>query len=247
VVYLDFAKVFDSVPHERLLQKLSSYGVRGKLLTWIRAFLSDRWQRAVVNGEAANWSVVTSGIPQGSVLGPLLFLIFINDLPDALTSLLKIFADDTKIFRMLSTADDTHELQKDIDCLSVWSEQWQLPFNTKKCKVMHLGHGNALHEYVMNGDTLEATDHEKDLGVVVDEKLRFHMHTAQVVAKAFRVLSMIKRSFENIISKTIPLLFKSVIRPVIEYGNCVWGPLFQGDQDSVERVLRHATKMDQSL
>ena len=177
VVYLDFAKAFDSVPHKRLLHKLASYGVNGKLLAWIHAFLSNRRQRVVVNGEMASWSAVTSGVPQGSVLGPLLFLVFINDLPEAITSPLKIFADDTKIYRVLSTVDDNQELQDDIDSLSVWSEQWQMPFNTKKCKVMHFGHGNAMHQYAMNGENLEATDHEKDLGVVVDDKLRFHLHS----------------------------------------------------------------------
>ncbi|KAK3864510.1 hypothetical protein Pcinc_029815 [Petrolisthes cinctipes] len=97
---------------------------------------------------------------------------------------------------------------------------------------MHLGHGNESHQYVMNGVNLEASEHEKDLGVMVDDKLRFHLHTAQVVAKALRGLGMIRRSFENLNRKTIPLLFKSIIRPILEYGNCVWGPLFQGPGES---------------
>ena len=247
VVYLDFAKAFDSVPHKRLLCKLSGYGIRGKLLIWIEAFLSNRWQRVMVKGKASGWSEVSSGVPQGSVLGPLLFLIFINDLPDVVKSSMKIFADDTKVYHTVSTLPDIQELQDDIDALQTWSQNWQLPFNTKKCKLMHLGHRNDAHQYSMHGEVLQEIDNEKDLGVVVDSKLRFHLQTAQAVSRAFRMLGLMKRSFGCLNSQTIPILFKSVIRPILEYGNCVWGPLFRGDQDSVERVLRRATRLDPSL
>ena len=150
VVYLDFAKAFDSVPHKRLLCKLSGHGIRGKLLKWVEAFLTNRWQRVVVKGEASGWSEVASGVPQGSVLGPLLFLVFINDLPGAVTSSTKIFADDTKLYHTIPSLTDMCELQDDIDALQTWSQNWQQPFNTKKCKVMHLGHGNSNHHYTMN-------------------------------------------------------------------------------------------------
>ena len=247
VIYMDFAKAFDSVPHKRLLLKLSAYGIRGKLLDWIGSFLIGRKQRVTVNGVSSKWSQVSSGVPQGSVLEPLLFLVFINDLPEAVNSNKEIFADDTKLYREVQCKPDAEELQNDLDKLLIWSQNWQLPFNGKKCKVMHIGNGNTSEDYYMNGEILTTIDKEKDLGVVIDTKLRFHQHTAQVVAKGFRLLGLMKRSFANLNKKTIPLLFKSIVRPVLEYGNCVWGPMFCGDQDQIERVLHRATRLDPSL
>lgn len=247
VVYLDFAKAFDSVPHERLLRKLSAYGIRGHLLNWIRSFLIGRRQRVLVGDAKSEWRNVVSGVPQGSVLGPVLFLIYINDLPDSINSVVKIFADDTKIFRTVGNPEEGRMLQDDIDTLATWSGAWQLPFNIEKCKVMHLGTRNLEQEYKMNGMVLQETSSEKDLGITVDNKLRFHLHTAQAVAKGFKMLGLIKRSFEKLDKDTVPLLFKAMVRPSLEYGNCVWGPMFRGDQDAVERVLRRATKLVKPL
>ena len=243
VMYMDFAKAFDSVPHERLLQKLSAYGISGTLLSWIRDFLTGRRQRVVVDGAKSDWKRVNSGVPQGSVLGPVLFLAYINDLPEAVSSSVKIFADDTKVFRVTDCDDEVKVLQRDIDALMAWSTCWQLPFNIQKCKVMHLGYRNSLEDYKMEGASLQCVSNEKDLGVVIDSELNFHLHTAQVVAKSFKMLGVIKRSFEKLDEETVPLLFKSLIRPILEYGNCVWGPMYRGDQDAVERVLRRATKL----
>ena len=142
---------------------------------------------------------------------------------------------------------ETRGLQRDIDALTAWSNSWQLPFNTQKCKVMHLGSKNLAHEYTMNGVTLQCVNNEKDLGVVIDDGLNFHLHTAQAVAKSFKMLGAIRRSFEKLDEETVPLLFKSVIRPILEYGNCVWGPMYRGDQDAVERVLRRATKLVKTI
>ena len=247
VVFFDFAKAFDSVPHRRLLLKLSAYGIRGKLLSWIEHFLIDRWQRVTVMGESSAWSEVTSGVPQGSVLGPLLFLVYINDLPEVVCTKAQIFADDTKLYHTVGNGDQAQELQDDINSLYLWSQQWQLPFNDAKCKRMHLGNRNAEREYQINGANMQNVDSEKDLGIMVDKKIKFHLHASQAVAKGFRMLGMIKRSFVNLNKTTIPLLFNSLVRPILEYGNCVWGPMYCMDQDQIERVLRRATKLDPSL
>ena len=143
-IYLDFRKAFDSVPHTRLLKKLQAYGVTRHFLHWIRAFLSDRQQRVVIRGCHSRWTRVTSGVPQGSVLGPLLFLIYINDIPEVVSSSIKIFADDTKVYRSIGSPDDLTELQRDIDSLTRCSEKWQLSFN-KKCISMHVSSGNPEH------------------------------------------------------------------------------------------------------
>ena len=128
-LYLDFRKAFDNVPHQCLLIKLRACRVTGCAFEWIRAFLTDRQQQVVVGGCGSPWSTVTSGVPQGSVLGPLLFLIFINDMPMEVSSSIKIFADDTKVYRPVARDRDHEELQKDVDAMTEWSDTWQLPFN----------------------------------------------------------------------------------------------------------------------
>ena len=142
VVYLDFAKAFDKVPHSRLMEKLRQHGIGGKVLDLLRAWLSGRSQRVYVNGYYSTWKSVTSGVPQGSVLGPILFLIFINDLESVTTNLLFKFADDTKLIRKVGNSEDRDLLQHDLQQLVHWSDIWQLPFNFSKCQVMHLGRGS---------------------------------------------------------------------------------------------------------
>ena len=138
-VYLDYRKAFDSVPHLRLLSKLESYGIKESLLRWIKNFLTGRIQRDVINGSKSSFSLVSSGIPQGSVLGPILFQIYVNDLPEELLSPSQLFADNTKLYRVIKSEEDNNLLQGDIDRLIEWSDVWQLPINTNKCKVMHIG------------------------------------------------------------------------------------------------------------
>ena len=241
VAYLDFAKAFDAVPHRRLLSKLSAYGVRGKLLAWIEAFLIDRRQRVVVQGSKSAWALVTSGIPQGSVLGPTLFTIFINDMPQQVGNCVKLFADDTKLYRRVP--DSTCGLQADIDALMRWSKKWLLPFNASKCKVMHLGYHNPEVPYNLNGTVVEVADEEKDLGIIFDNQLNFHSQTAAAVSKASQMLAVVRRSFANIDEFTLPLLYKSIVRPFLEYGNTIWGPFGKMDQQRLERVQRRATRM----
>ena len=148
-IYLDFQKAFDKVPHKRLLNKLKGYGIGGNLLSWIESFLTDRKQRVVLNGSESNWTNVTSGIPQGSVLGPTLFLIYINDLPDVVHNIVKLFADDTKLYSVVNNAEEQEKLQEDINNLTSWSNEWLLKFNVSKCKHLHLGKPNQA-TYTMN-------------------------------------------------------------------------------------------------
>ncbi len=201
-IYLDFQKAFDTVPHQRLLKKLSGYGIRGRVLDWIRAFLANRRQRVLVNGTASQWCPVLSGIPQGSVLGPTLFVAFINDLPESVHSLVQMFADNTKLFHIIQRASDNIELQKDLDSLQEWSNKWQLRFNAAKCKVMHIGRNNEKQQYTMGEKdeevVLAETVVEKDLGVKVDNTLTFSDHIQQAATKAKNVIGMIHSSYSYI-------------------------------------------------
>ena len=249
VIYTDFAKAFDSVPHQRLLKKLKNNGIIGKTLGWIQAFLSDREQCVKIEQEYSDWIRVKSGIPQGSVLGPILFVLFINDMPDVVESLIELFADDAKIFDRVNLRDASsgERLQKDIDSLSKWSQKWQLPFNISKCKVLHIGNCNPCRRYKMNGEQLIHINEEKDLGVIVDSELKFHKQTAAAVKKANRSLGLIKKSFALLNRSTLPPLYTSLVRSHLEYANVIWGPFYKEDANLVEKVQRRATKVVSDL
>ena len=124
-VYLDFSKAFDCVPHQRLLIKLQSYGVEGKVLQWVKSFLADRRQKVFVSGAGSTWSLVISGVPQGSVLGPVLFVCYVNDMPELVKSMIYLYADDAKLARHIKTDSDVVELQQDLDALEIWAHEWQ--------------------------------------------------------------------------------------------------------------------------
>ena len=173
IIYIDFSKAFDIVPHQRLLKKMENLGIAGNTLQWIKSFLSDRKQRVRVKNEFSSWTSVKSGIPQGSVLGPILFVMFINDMPDIVKSMCLLFADDAKIFRSVHHSSDYTELQEDLNELTKWSTRWQLPFNIDKCKSLHMGKNNKKLTYEMDGKKLKPVKEEKDLGVLVDDELKF--------------------------------------------------------------------------
>jgi len=248
VIYLDFSKAFDTVPHKRLILKLQAYGVHGKLLSWLTSFLTDRCQRVCLNGSCSDWKPVTSGVPQGSVLGPLLFVIYINDICSSVSSCLFKFADDVKLYRLISNLTDIQLLQKDIDSLYEWSSNWLLSFSIPKCKAMQVGKCRFdEYSYLINNQPLPTVCSEKDLGVLIDDELKFHQQTAYIVAKANRLLAIINKTFINLDTAMLPLLYKSLVRPVLEYANAVWGPFFLQDQVKIEKVQKRATRMVPSL
>ena len=244
IIYLDFRKAFDSVPHERLLTKLKAYGISGNILEWIRNFLLGRTQRVKVGSAISSESPVLSGIPQGSILGPVLFTAFINDMPADLVSLCHIFADDTKIY---NSAMEKDKLQADVFKLQEWSERWNLYFNVSKCHVMHLGAKNPRVDYTMRLDNdlkkIDSCIEEKDLGVTFDEKLSFDPHIHRVVKKANQMLGLIKRSFLFMNKDIFLKLFKSFVRPHIEYANVIWSPHLKRQSIYIENVQRRATKL----
>ena len=243
VIYLDFQKAFDSVPHQRLIQKLTSFGINSKILQWIKDFLWNRTQQVVLNGQKSSTTSVTSGVPQGSVLGPVLFTLFVNDIPSMVSSPTFMFADDTKIFRCVKSGDDHGALQNDLNLLYEWSVRWQLKFNILKCKHIHFGPVHDYGPYYLNGVIIDSVDSQKDLGILFDNQLKFHHHTTTIVTKANRLLGLIKRSFDHLDSDMLTKLFVTIVRPIIEYGNSIWGPSFILDQRKIEKVQRRATKL----
>ena len=194
VIYLDFQKAFDKVPHQRLILKLKSHGMGNSIINWIEQWLKDRRQRVVVDGEVSSWKPVLSGVPQGSVLGPILFLIYINDLEEGVTGNILKFADDTKLFRKVKEMGDKQKLQDDIDKLVKWSEKWQMLFNFGKCKCLHTGSGNTGVNYEMGGTILSKTVKEKDLGVTMNANMKVSEQCRIAASKGNQVLGIIRRN-----------------------------------------------------
>ena len=248
IIFLDYQKAFDRVPHRRLIRKLHGYGIQGKLLNWIREFLSCRTQQVVVGNGQSSWSQVTSGVPQGSVLGPVLFLIYVNELPTVIQSSSKMFADDTKVYRSIKTPDDSRKLQEDLNALEKWSADWLLKFNSSKCRVMHCGSRNIKANYVMRnseGDEaiLEKTALEKDLGVTVSDNLKPTNHCTKAANKATSALRLLKKTFSNLNTKNFTVLFTTYVRPDLEYCLKVVGPYMKQDVEALEKVQRRATRL----
>ncbi|MES9881396.1 MAG: reverse transcriptase domain-containing protein [Sedimenticola sp.] len=251
VIYLDFCKAFDKVPHNRLLVKLHSYGITGKVYSWIKEFLSDRTQRVVINGKKSEWRNVKSGIPQGSVLGPILFLVYINDLPNTVTCLIKLFADDSKLYSKVNNQMQAETLQQNLNSAETWANEWQMYFNAKKCKHLHIGKKDSGYQYKMrNNDneiTLEKVSSETDLGVIIDSNLNFSKHASKKVAIANRNVGIIFRTFTFMDKEIFLNLYKSIVRPHLEYASSVWSPVFKKDKIAIENVQRRATRLVNSL
>ena len=245
-IYLDFAKAFDTVPHSRLLGKLRSYGINGNILKWIEAFLRNRTQVVKVNGEESFSAPVLSGIPQGSVLGPLLFVIYINDLPDNINSDSFLFADDTKILRHITSAEDSVKLQRDLKALEDWSKKWLLQFNADKCHVLTLGKIENIvhsHRYELYDEELDHVFEETDIGVTIDHELKFEDHISKKVSKANSIVGLIRRSFAHLDGKLFKQLYTTFVRPHLEYAQAVWSPSSRKLIDMLENVQKRATKL----
>ena len=246
-ILLDFSKAFDKVPHQRLLLKLKSVGISGKLLVWIEQWLTGRKQSVVLNDVNSKWRPVLSGVPQGSVLGPILFIIYVNDMDNCVSSNISKFADDTKIFHKASSSEDYDRLQNDLQRLIEWANLWQMEFNASKCKVLHFGSNNRGFNYNINGVNLEAEVSEKDLGVIISKDLKPEKHVNEVVLKANRLLGMVYRSIENKSKDIIVPLYCSLIRPHLEYCIQVWRPYYIKDITKIEKVQKRAISMIEGL
>jgi len=250
ILYLDFRKAFDTVPHQRLLRKLKMYGIAGKTLDWIEAFLMPRTMRVGIRNAFSDWLDVISGVPQGSVLGPLLFLLYVNDLPKWITTNIRMFADDTKLWRKIKTGCDSQQLQNDLDSLIKWSTIWQLKFNPNKCNVMHVGHEVDTRYFITDGDSrveLVTVEEEKDLGVHFSKDLKPSTQCITSAAKARKIIGLVRRHFRRMDKSDFLLIYKTYIRPHLEYCVQSWSPYLIKDIECLERVQRTATKLVPAL
>jgi hypothetical protein len=243
LIYLDFAKAFDKVPYMRLFKKLEAHGVSKKIIAWIQNWLSSRRQKVSINKEFSGWKNVTSGVPQGSVLGPVLFLIYINDIDCDLVSKFKKFADDTKLCKGVKNIEDVVSLQNDLDKLHQWSEDWQMQFNVDKCSVIHVGRNNKQNIYKLGDKNLRSSESERDLGIIVDNSIKFSEQCSAVIKAANSMLGLIRRTIMCKSKEILVRLYKALVRPKLEYCIQAWGPYLKKDIYGLEKVQRRATKM----
>ena len=244
LVILDFSKAFDRVPHKRLLNKLQHYGVRGSTLPWISAFLSNRSQQVVLDGEISDQVPVVSGVPQGTVLGPLLFLLFINDLPDLLKSKVRLFADDCIVYREIRSINDCNILQDDLNILANWEKTWGMSFHPQKCNVMSCfkTRSSIKFNYKLKGHILELSNCSKYLGVTLSNDLSWKPHIQNIVSKANSRLGFLKRNLKSANKTTKANAYFALVRPHLEYCNSVWSPHTKDLKNLLEQVQRRSAR-----
>ena len=243
VIYLDMSKAFDKASHRKLLRKLRDYGFSGKLLAWLESYLHDRMQRVTALGVNSQALPVTTGVPQGSILGPMLFLLYANSLPGAVkSSHVSAFADDTEIFKSIKSPTDAAILQDDLSSLATWSSSAGLMFNESKCKAQRITNPVS-NTYHINEVLLGVTSAEKDLGVIISDKLLWNKQVCDQCAKSNRMLGFVRRNTRSIKNASVRrVIYLTLVRSHLGYATQVWAPRSKELIRKIERIQRRASK-----
>ena len=246
VVYTDFSKAFDRVNHAILLQKLKSLGFHSKLLKWIESYLTNRIQYVKIGPEVSKMFLNVSGVPQGSHLGPLLFLLFINDLPSHISfSSCLIFADDVKIYKVIKSLVDFSQLQSDLNNFYNWCILNDLSLYVEKCSILSFSRSfsTLIFNYELSDNELQRVYNHKDLGVIFDCKLEFKMHVDYIVSRGNSLLGFITRNSKDF---KCPYTFKSLyvnfVRPVLEYCSVAWCPYYKNASNRIKKIQKRFTR-----
>jgi len=244
-VYIDFKRAFDMVPHDKLLYKLRVYGFGGNLLLWIGNFLKNRTQATKVGSSISSFKSISSGVIQGSCLGPLLFVIYINDITDIIPQPVrhKLYADDLKLYMSVNNSDDLSVYQNTLDEVANWSRTWELPISLSKCCKLDIGHTPVdTDELKLEDAALDSVQVVRDLGILNDQHLSFEAHINEIVKKAYTRGNMILRCFESRNRRCLVKAFTVYVRPVLEFNSPIWSPYLIKLINRIENVQRSFTK-----
>ena len=243
IVYLDVRKAFDSVSHQKIIYKLRKYGIGGSLLAWIQNFLSNRVQRVKVGNAYSSPCTPSSGLAQGSILGPWLFLVILEGLPSVLqSSKIKMYADDAKIYGPVNNLNEKNQLQSDISLANDFLNSWQLFLNPEKCELIHIGNSNHRYQYCVNDSPITDTDICRDLGVITSSQLNSHAYCSQIVKSTAWRIKQLNLVFHYNDVNFRKFLYVTYIRPLLEYNTQIWSPHLVGDINLIENVQRRFTK-----
>jgi len=244
ILILDFSKAFDCVHHGLLLHKLTNYGVTGKTQNWIKAFLTDRQQQVLVEGEKSRPAKVVSGVPQGTVLGPILFLLFINDIPLNVKSQIRLFADDCLLYRQITSLADQIQLQTDLTELENWAKRWKMRFNPTKCYLMSMSRSRNpfQYRYTLDGHVLEQVDTNPYLGVLLSRDGDWAPHIQKITKKSASTLGFLRRNLRHCNTELKETAYKSLVRSGLEYASTVWDPYEKGDITELDKIQRRAAR-----
>ena len=246
VVVLDISKAFDVVPHQRLLHTLNHFGIRGTTLNWIKTFLTNKTQKVVVDGSSSESARVRFDVPQGTVLGPLLFFTYINDLPSTVSSQVRLFADECLLYRPIKCRADQEQLQRDLSALQDWADRWGMCFNPSKCSVLRVSrpkYKNLEFEYTLKGETLVNVSSTPYLDVCLSETLEWEAHINRITSKANSTLGFLRRNLKACPPKLSETAYFSLVRSSLKYSSAVWDPFRQKYIDKLEKNQRSAARI----
>ena len=245
VAYIDFSRAFDSVSHNKLLAKLYTYGIRGDVLLWLEHYFNNRTHQTRVGDCLSDEATLISGVVQGSGIGPVSFLIFVDELAKLLERhgvVVKLFADDVKVYLEICNVDDAAKLQKALDLITEWAAEWQLGLSIDKCNTLSIGKHKDTTQYYIGGTELPCLPHCRDLGVAITSDLSPSLHIQQITTKAHQRANSILRCFVSGNVRLLVRAFVVYVRPVLEYSSVTWSPHLKQDIMMIEKVQRRFTK-----
>ena len=245
LAFIDFSKAFDTVSHDCLIEKLNTYNLDTKVRSWIKSFLTNRTQRVIIDNCQSDEITVTSGVAQGSVIGPILFLLYINDLPDRMKCSIRMFADDVVIYtNVMGGIGSSSKLQEDLNMLIRWCEEWKMSVNVKKCAIMRMSRNKCAvtPAYYLCNSVIPVVNEFKYLGVIISNTGSWQKHVDYVASKSNQMLRFIKRTFKGCPQSVKESVYVSLVRPLLEYSSCAWDPCAEGLKHQLEMVQRRAAR-----
>lgn len=246
-IFCDISKAFDRVWHKGLLFKLQSSGISGHLLNWFSSYLTRRKQRVVLPGVYSSWTTIKAGVPQGSILGPLLFLVYINDIVHNIGANIRLFADDTSLFLVVENPDvAARTLNYDLNTISNWAKKWLVTFNPNKTESILFSKKKSpiIHPPIyMSGQPIVEVQRHKHLGLFFSHDLRWNQHIDYIKSKAWTRLNIMRRLKFRLHRDSLAIIYTTFIRPILEYGNVLFDSCTNQERDELEKINQEAARI----